>query len=164
MITALNRCIIAIERIQDYVEHLSALSRRAAGDKIARLAAEDHERMLKLYDLAIRALAAVADSFESDASRQNFDHVAAEIHTRVEAFERFNLECREYFAERSWRKGRGMLPSQGLFVDACAKDLEEIVRHADAIAGAESRAEFFFKSRKLSRVTPPISGIFPSGE
>lgn len=157
LVTALNRCIISIERIQDHVEHLINVTERAHKARVLSLEPDDHAQLEALFALAIEALETVAASFETDVAKQDFDRMSEAILRRVRWYERRNQVARDYFADRAWRKGEGMLPAQGLFVDALANDLEEIVQHAANIATAESRSAFFLKPRKLKRTVPPIT-------
>lgn len=151
LIPALNRCIIAIERIQDHNEHLCELLKTAHGNAVPPPDPESLARLKRLHECAVRVVEAMKDSCETDPRNQDFSRMALEILRLGSVFQSENKTFRSYLTEQAWRKGEGLLPVQGLFLDACANDLEEIVQHARKIANVESHEAFFIKAKKLSR-------------
>lgn len=162
-VTAFNRCILSIERIQDHIEHLGRLAGRMRPTLLGRLPREEGELLRGLLRGLDEALEAAAASFGTLGEVRESGSSAERLRGRIEAFEGRNAGMREHFADRLWRKGRGLTPPQGLLLDKVVHDLEEIAQHLDHIAFAQERSRFFIKPSKMSQPAPPLQSPWRAG-
>ncbi len=161
-VTAFNRSVLAIERIQDHIEHLGRLAGRARPAFLERFPAGDQDGVRRLLERTGETLEAVAASFDPAPEEPGESSRLQDLRDRVEAFRRCHEALWERFDARLWRKGRGLTPAQGLLLDKVLHDLEQIAQHADQIAHAQARSGFYVKASKIDRVAPPLSAPWPT--
>ncbi len=147
MIQHLDRCVNDVERIGDHVKSICDL---LVDRQRHPQAAFDHrslEILFELYQLADWIMHLVIESL--DPQRTDFQEMARRILEARDEYMQHSIEAKAVLNERIVK--REIPPLAGIYLRALVAAFDRIVRHAKAIALAESQPQFWIKRRKLDK-------------
>lgn len=149
----LDRCVSELERVQDHVEALSAITAKHRRIAQNRLDGETLECLLSLVDAAHEVLEQVAASLDPDI--EDFGPPARAILEAQKGYDQQSQQAKTLFASKVAEHED--TPGGALVFGEYIGTLDRIVRHAKVIALAESHPDFWIKRAKLDLQSPEDS-------
>lgn len=147
----LNRCVVELERVADHIESLGALGRGGSGRRLERLDQSISGSILKLAEMAEKAVRQLAESFNPEAN--DFDAVSWTILETRKTYVRESAPVKAEVIDRLAK--HEVAPDLALAFSEYAAALDRIVRHCAVIAQEQRQPCFAIKKSKLGRLRGP---------